>query len=58
MSYGKGAPPALSGNLRSSDHMLFEKRHVSANTRPQNSAGDIKDKKTHKSKAFLLFKRY
>ena len=43
---------------RSSDHVLFEKRHVSTNAKPQNSAGDIKHRKTHKSKAFLLFKRY
>ena len=43
---------------RSSDHVFFEKRHVSTKARPQNSAGDIKHRKTHKSKAFLLFKRY
>ena len=43
---------------RSSDHVLFEKHHVSTNTRPQNSARDIKHRKTHKSRTFLLFKRY
>ena len=39
---------------RSSDHVHFEKRHVSTNGRPYNSAGDIKHKKTHKSKAFFV----
>ena len=43
---------------RWSDHIVFEKRHVSTNARPQTSAGDIKHGKTHKSKVFLLFKRY
>ena len=42
---------------RSSDQVLFEKRHVTINARPQNL--DIsKHRKTHKSKLFLLFKRY
>ena len=40
----------------SSDHVFFGKRHVSTNVRPQNSAADIKHRKTHKWKAFLLFK--
>ena len=38
----------------SSDHVLFEERHVSSNSKPQNSAGDIKQRKTHKSKAFNI----
>ena len=32
---------------RSSDRVLFEKRHVSTNGREQNSAGDIKHRKTY-----------
>ena len=40
------------------DHMLFEKRHVFTDARPQNSAEYIKHRKNHKSKAFLLIKRY
>ena len=43
---------------RSSDRVLFEKRHVSTNAGLQNSVGDIKHRKAYKSKAFLLFKRY
>ena len=43
---------------QSIDHMVFEKRHVFTNARPQNSAEYIKHRKTHKSKAFLLIKRY
>ena len=43
---------------RSSDHLLFEKRHVSTNARPQNSAGDIKYRKLTNQKLFLLLKRY
>ena len=45
-------------NCRSNDHIIYEKRLVSTDARPQNSAGDINHRKTHKSKAFLLFKRY
>ena len=42
---------------RSSDHVLFEKRHVSTNARPQNSAGYIKHRKTHKSKASFVIQK-
>ena len=42
---------------RSSEHVLFEKRQVSTNARPQNSAGDIKHKKIHKSKAFFVIQK-
>ena len=38
----------------SRDQVLFEKRHVYTNDRPQNSAGDIKHRKTHKWKAFFV----
>ena len=41
---------------RSGDHVLFEKRNVSTNARPQNSGGDIKHRKTHKSKSFCYSK--
>ena len=37
-----------------SDHVLFERRHVSTNSKPQNSAGDIKQRKTHNLKAFNI----
>ena len=36
----------------SNDHVLFEKRHVSTNARPQNSAGDTKHIKTLKNFVF------
>ena len=42
---------------RSSYHVLFEKRHVSTNVRPQSSAGDIKHRKTHTSKAFFVIQK-
>ena len=38
----------------SSDHSLFKKLHVSTNAKPQNSAGDSKHRKTHKSKAYFI----
>ena len=41
-------------SYRSSDRVLFEKRHVSTNAVLQNSVGDIKHRKTYKSKAFLV----
>ena len=44
-------------NCRSSDHVLFEKRHVSTNAWLQNSVGDIKHKKTHKSKTFFVIQK-
>ena len=42
---------------RSDDHLLFEKRHVSTNARPQKSARDTKRRKTHKSKAFFVIQK-
>ena len=42
---------------RSSDHVLFEIRHVSTNARPQNLPGYIKHRKTHKSKAFSVIQK-
>ena len=44
-------------NWRSSDHVLFEKRQVSTKAKPQNSAGDIKHRITHKSKAFFVIQK-
>ena len=38
----------------SSDDSLFKKLHVSTNAKPQNSAGDSKHRKTHKSKAYFI----
>ena len=38
----------------SSDHSLFKKLHVSTNAKPQNSAGDSKHRKAHKSKAYFI----
>ena len=45
-------------NCRSSDCVLFEKRHVSTNAGLQNSVGNIKHRKLTNQKLFLLFKRY
>ena len=42
---------------QSSDHMFCEKRLVSTNAGPQNSAGDINHRKTHKSKAFFVVQK-
>ena len=53
----KGPHLLFQVTCRSSDHVLFEKRHVSTNARPQNSAGDIKHRKTHKSKAFFVIQK-
>ena len=53
----KGPHLLFQVTCQSSNHVIFEKRHVSANAKPQNSARDIKDRKSHKAKAFLLFKR-
>ena len=44
-------------NCRSNDRMLFETRHVSTNTGLQNSVGDIKHRKTYKSKAFFVIQK-
>ena len=41
----------------SGDYVLFEKRHLSTNSRPQNSAGDIKHRKNHNSKACFVIKK-
>ena len=40
-----------------SDHVLFEKRHASTNAKPQNSAGDVKRRKTQKSKVFFVVQK-
>ena len=40
-----------------SDNVLFKKCNVSSNARLQNSAGDIKHRKTHKSKAFSVIQK-
>ena len=40
---------------QSSDHLLFENRPVSPNARQQNSSGDIKHRKSHKSKVFFCY---
>ena len=42
---------------RSSDHVLFKKRHPSTNARPEYSAGDIKLGKTHKSKVCFVIQK-
>ena len=44
----KGPHPFVEVTFRSSDHVLFEKRHVSTNARPENSAGDMKQKNPQK----------
>ena len=42
----------------SRDQVFFEKRHIFTNARPQNSAGDTEQRKTHKSKAFFIYSKY
>ena len=42
---------------RSSDHVLFGKRHGSTNKKLQNAAADIKHRKTHKSKTFFVIQK-
>ena len=42
---------------RSRDRVFFEKRHVSISARPQNSAGNTKHKKAHKSKPFCVIQK-
>ena len=44
-------------NCRSSNHVLFEKRHVFTNAGLQSSVGDIKHRKTYKSKAFFVIQK-
>ena len=39
------------------DHALFGKYHASTNARSQNSAGDIKHRKIHKSKSFFVIQK-
>ena len=53
----KGPHLLFQVTFRSNDHVLFEKRNVSTNARSQNSAGDIKHRKPHKSKAFLVIEK-
>ena len=50
----KGSHLPFQVNCRSSDKVLFEKRHVSTKAMPKNSAGDIKHRKTHKPKDFFV----
>ena len=57
MSWSEGAPPTLSSNFLIKWSRAFEKHHVSTNARPQNSVGDIKHRKTHKSKAFFVIQK-
>ena len=40
-----------------SDHVLFEKCHLSTNARPQHLARDILHRKTHKPKAFFVIQK-
>ena len=47
MSYSEGDPPNLSITCQSSDHVLFEKFHVSTTSRSQH-------RKTYKSTAFFI----
>ena len=54
---GKGPHLLFQATCLSSGQVLFEKRHVSINARPQNSAGDIKNRKTHKSKDFFVIQK-
>ena len=49
----KGAPPSISSKLSIKWLRTFRESHVSTNARLQNSVGDIKHEKTHKSKAFF-----
>ena len=53
----KGPHLLFQVTCRSSDHVLSEKRHISTNARPHNSAGDIKHRKTHKSKTFFAIQK-
>ena len=53
----KGPHLLFQVTCQSSDHVLFEKCHVSTNTRPQNSAGDIKHRKTHKPKKIFVIEK-
>ena len=43
--------------FQSSDHVLFEKSHVSTNARPQNLGWDIKYRKIHKPKAVFIIQK-
>ena len=58
MSQGEKTHLLFQITCRSSDHVLFEKRHVSTNARPQDSAAYIKHRKTHKSKACFIIQKY
>ena len=53
----KGPQLLLQVTYRSRDYVIFEKHRVSTNARPQNSAGDIKHRKTHKPKAFFVIQK-
>ena len=53
----KGPHLLFQVTCQSCDHEPFETRHVSTNARPKKSAGDIKHRKTHKSKAFFVIQK-
>ena len=42
---------------RASDHVIFERHHVSTNARPHNSGGDMKYRKIHESKDFFVIQK-
>ena len=41
--------------IRPSDYVLFEKRHVSTNVKPQTQLDISKNRKSHKFKAFFCY---
>ena len=50
-------PHGLFVTCWSSDHVLFEKRHVSTDAKPQNSAGDMKHIKLTNQKLFFAIQK-
>ena len=53
----KGPHLLFQVTCRSSDHVLFEKRHVSTNAMPQNSAGEVNYRKIRKSQTFFVIQK-
>ena len=45
--------PPLHVTCRSLDHMSFDQGHISISTRPENSVGNTKHRKTYKSKTLF-----
>ena len=45
--------PPLHVTCRLLDHMSFDQRYISTSTRPENSVGNTKHRKTYKSKTFF-----